>query len=203
LDSILCIRYCAVDDWEILELNQRFIEQNFLRQICVVTLNKSFPFYINDSHLIHLKASSAQSSASQSIGYARLGVQSEIAIAPKARVASSSSTAIVPADIAAKPVSVNLRVQGMTGSDDIHTVYVHPATMQLFGEPRDSTWLVLSKARESRKYGEDFAPSIVCVRVVPSLSCIERHVLIHDALRTYLSIQLADNARRFVLSLLI
>jgi hypothetical protein len=104
--AMVCLEPQSADDWEILDLNQRYIENHLLEQVSVVTLGKSIPFWVGKSGLIKLKVSSGSSGA----GFAKLALNSEISIAPKPRVLPRAS-GDQPAEPMSLPRSIHVRVQ--------------------------------------------------------------------------------------------
>ena len=73
----------GVEDWEILEANAGFLEENLLAQICVVAPLQEFPVWIG-SNMIHMRVLDSD------YPVLRLQRDSEVVVAPKPRIVTSN-----------------------------------------------------------------------------------------------------------------
>ncbi|OQR82220.1 peroxisome biogenesis factor [Thraustotheca clavata] len=77
---------CTPDDWEIIQLHAGYLENEILRQICVVKHDQVIPVRIQQHILVHLIVT-----LPPDVPFARLSSNCEIAIAPKSRTTDSAN----------------------------------------------------------------------------------------------------------------
>lgn len=102
VSRMVTVEPLSSDDWEVIELNANYVEENLLRQVDVLTYGKPFPFWIRQSQLIHLQLVSTSSQP-----FVRLGLQSEVVVVPKPRKMRDDSKS--PVDISSNAATPSLK----------------------------------------------------------------------------------------------
>ncbi|OQR97866.1 peroxisome biogenesis factor [Achlya hypogyna] len=126
---------CTADDWEIIQLHAGLLENEILRQICVVQHGQQIPVRIQQHTVVHLVVA-----LPPDVPCARLSSNCEIAIAPKARPADDDTTGShyeASAPLMLQPLNTTApdgtAVRLVLADDEI---LVHPVTYaQLDGPP--------------------------------------------------------------------
>ena len=93
-DSI-AIEPASPDDWEMVELNAAFLEEQLMTQVGVLFEGQQFPVWIESGSVLLLKAVSTKPSK-----LVRLGPGAELVVAPKKRVVAAPSTSDTQVSVA-------------------------------------------------------------------------------------------------------
>ncbi|CAK4436870.1 unnamed protein product [Aphanomyces euteiches] len=120
---------CTSDDWEIIQLHAGYLENEILRQICVVQHLQQVPIRIQQHIVVHLTAL-----LPPDMPFARLSSNSEVIIAPKERQAlAADNTMWLPSSPLVVYPSIIKRADdtALTLAFEDDEILIHPSTFAL------------------------------------------------------------------------
>ncbi|CAK4645316.1 unnamed protein product [Aphanomyces euteiches] len=120
---------CTSDDWEIIQLHAGYLENEILRQICVVQHLQQVPIRIQQHIVVHLTAL-----LPPDMPFARLSSNSEVIIAPKERQAlAADNTMWLPSSPLIVYPSIIKRADdtALTLAFEDDEILIHPSTFAL------------------------------------------------------------------------
>eukprot|EP00164_Ancoracysta_twista_P005574 GFYU01007645.1.p1 GENE.GFYU01007645.1~~GFYU01007645.1.p1 ORF type:complete len:1055 (+),score=89.22 GFYU01007645.1:48-3212(+) len=125
---------CGIDDWEILESQPGYVEEQLLNQVRVVSKGQIIPVWIHNQTLVRLRVS-----ASAPTQVVCLVPDSEVVVAPKPRYQNVSSTAKHAVRIQAPPESSATTVCSHSPSNGSFayqplTVHIAESTIQAWDD---------------------------------------------------------------------
>lgn len=126
----VCVEPLTSDDWEILELNAGYLEEQILSQVACCSVGQVFPLWIYEKALISLKVT-AINGAPQAQGVSRLVPDTEVIVAPKQRAsAAAASSSSKKNGESESPLPMDTRViyplGGETAKEEHNQVWLNP-----------------------------------------------------------------------------
>ncbi|KAJ0408563.1 hypothetical protein ATCC90586_009584 [Pythium insidiosum] len=116
---------CTPDDWELIQLHAGVMENEFLRQMCVVNDGQIHPIWVQPSVVIRLRVT-----LDAGVDFARLTPQTEVIVAPNERKPAAAADSTLDPEFYYE-VSPPLRLQP-TGADaeapENDELWIHAAT---------------------------------------------------------------------------
>ncbi|KAF0699185.1 Aste57867_10237 [Aphanomyces stellatus] len=196
---------CTSDDWEIIQLHAGYLENEILRQICVVQHNQEIPIRIQQHIVVHLIAILPPDTP-----FARLSSNSEIAIAPKERqtglVPDTSSFDVSP-PLTLQPLTV-FRADGstVTLAPEDDEILVHPSTYALLdgttaNADDETSFLCASVWPDDVDTAPTTARRVAVgrLRCVPTADVVCDYVGVSTAMQAALGVESLDRVRLRIL----